>query len=88
MERSVRGSRWTPKSEHLAHAVAAHANDDAGKNLHAFLFAFENTLVHVDLVADSERGYVAFAMGVLDKAYDFVSHVFLSFNAQTRSISS
>jgi len=51
--------------EHLAHAFALAGDDDAGEDLHALFFAFENLLVDFDGVADFELGHVGLEAGRL-----------------------
>src|SRR5262249_29218046 len=60
--------------EHLAHALVAHADDDALEDLHALLLALEDALVDLHLVADGELGDFLLDVGKLRQAEQFRFH--------------
>src|SRR5262249_29574913 len=61
--------------EALTHAFAAAGDHRAAEDLHAFFRAFEDALVHLDLVADFEGRDIFFLLGgFLDQPHQAILH--------------
>src|SRR6266404_5369692 len=63
--------------ERRAHAFPAPGDDHAAEDLDALFCAFEDALVHIDLIADAELGDFFFARSILDQGYQSVLHDYL-----------